>query len=155
MYITAIGYIWRDIIFCLEKGIHTCCACMVVAYTTTCTYTLHTRDAYFPFPLFSPIMVVLPTLLFCHHVLYVCLLCVWVWQRERVTCMLTLINTEALRPSNIITNTTNIVDVISYPHKFVVVFALPSLLHILIYTCYCYFLLSTGHLADWSHAQPF
>lgn len=47
--------------------------CMVVAYTTTCTYTLHTFVMpVIPFSLFSPIMVVLPTLLFSHYVLYVC-----------------------------------------------------------------------------------
>ena len=46
--------------------------CMVVAYTTTYTYTLCTFVMpVVLFPLFSPIMVVLPTLLFSHYVLYV------------------------------------------------------------------------------------
>ena len=31
---------------------------------------------------------------------------------------------------------------------------LPSLLHSLDCTCYCFFLFPSGHLADWSHAQP-
>ena len=63
--------------------------CMVVAYTTTCTYTLHTFVMpVVPFPLFIPIMVVLPTLLFSDHVLYVCYfvcvcVCVCVCERER------------------------------------------------------------------------
>ena len=53
--------------YCLEKC--TYILRMVVAYTITCTYTLHT---FVPFPLFSPIIVALPTLLFSHYVLYVC-----------------------------------------------------------------------------------
>ena len=63
--------------------------CMAVAYTTTCTYTLHTFVMpVVPFPLFSPIMVILPTLLFSHYVLYVHVcyfvcVCVCVCERER------------------------------------------------------------------------
>ena len=71
MHITATGYTRSGTSFCLEK--YTYMLCMVVAYTTTCTYTLHTFVMpVVPFPLFSPIMVVLPTLLFSHYVLYVC-----------------------------------------------------------------------------------